>query len=162
MRRYSEELALVKSFMRSIPVNVEGLALALGIKVIYSNLDENISGMLKKEENGHFTIYINDTHAQTRQRFTIAHELGHYMLHRNLIGNGIADDCAYRSTSSDVYKNTNIGKSEETEANQFAASILMPKPAIENVKTLTKVDDPEIIANLLGVSRQAYCIRMGI
>lgn len=42
------------------------------------------------------TVAANDP--LTRQRFTLAHELGHYMLHRTLIGDGLDDDRAYRST----------------------------------------------------------------
>jgi len=162
MKRYSEELALVNQFTREVPVNVELLAMSLGIDVVYSNLDNETSGIIKKEKDGRFKIIVNDNHPETRKRFTIAHELGHYFLHRHLIGNGISDNCAYRSSTAGMYANTDIGRHEETEANRFAATILMPYKAIKRLQEEERINDPASIAQKLGVSKQAYCIRMGI
>lgn len=162
MRRFSEELSLVNEFRRQVPVNVELLARSLGIDVSYMNLDVDTSGMIERTPSGRFRIVVNQNHPQTRQRFTIAHELGHYFRHRHLIGDGIADDRAYRSAASGRYMNTAIGRHHETQANQFAANLLMPWDAIEAFRHKTGVNDPAAVARAVGVSEQAYCIRMGI
>lgn len=162
MRRYSEELALVNEFTRDVPVNVELLAKSLGIDVVHSNLDDETSGMIEMTSNNRYRIVVNSNHPSTRQRFTIAHELGHYFYHRHLIGNGISDDRAYRSSVSGVYANTAIGRREETQANQFAATILMPMEPIRRLQSELRINDPAEMARRIGVSEQAYCIRMGL
>lgn len=161
-RRFSEELSLVNAFRRTVPVDVELLAQSLGIEVVAMNLDDNTSGMIERTSRGNFRIVVNDNHAFTRQRFTIAHELGHYFSHRHLIGDGILDDRAYRSAAEGQYRNTAIGRRQETEANQFAANLLMPWDAIQKLQKETGINDPAEVARRIGVSEQAYCIRMGI
>ena len=162
MRRFSEELALVNEFRRTVPVNVELLAKSLGIEVVSMNLDNDTSGMIERTPMGRYRIIVNDNHPSTRQRFTIAHELGHYFNHRHLIGDGILDDRAYRSASAGRYANTAIGRRQETEANQFAANLLMPWDAIQKLQAETGINDPAEMARRIGVSEQAYCIRMGL
>ena len=44
-----------------------------------------------------YRIVVNSGHNRVRRRFTAAHELGHYVYHRDLIGDGIYDDAAYRT-----------------------------------------------------------------
>src|SRR3546814_4029407 len=51
-----------------------------------------------------FAIYVNGSHPRVRRRFSIAHEIAHFALHRNLIGDGVTDDAMYRS---------NLSRSEE-------------------------------------------------
>src|SRR5690606_2956370 len=70
---------------------------------------------------GGYRITINGRHPHTRQRFTLAHEIAHFILHRPLIGDGIVDDALYRSSKGDDV---------EREANRYAAAILMPAPLV--------------------------------
>lgn len=161
-RSLSEELALVNKFREFAPVEVELLANSLGIEVVYLSFDPDTSGMIERIENGRYRISVNDNHPVTRQRFTIAHELGHYFNHRHLIGDGILDNRAYRSASEGRYQNTAIGRRQETEANQFAANLLMPWDAIKRLQAECGTNDPAEMAKKIGVSEQAYCIRMGI
>lgn len=161
--RYSEQLALINQFKsRQPPIDVEGLAAALGVEVKYSFLDPDTSGVIERVNGDKFRILVNATHPHTRQRFTIAHELGHYMLHRHLIGEGIADNRAYRSDHKARYRNTDIGPTQETQANKFAVSILMPDSALAAVNHDNQHNSPAAKAKALGVSEQAYCIRAGI
>ena len=83
------------------------------------------------------------------------------MLHRHLIGDGLDDDRAYRSTSKGKYHNTAIGPRKETEANRFASTILMPKNLIEELRA-GGVNDVREFARRLGVSEHAASIRLGI
>jgi Zn-dependent peptidase ImmA (M78 family) len=161
MIRLSEQYDLINQYRRRAPVDVEGLARALGLEVTYSFLDPKISGALENDKKrDRFRISVNANDPSTRQRFTIAHELGHYMLHRSLVGDGIDDDRAYRSTDAGKYKNTRIGRHEETQANRFAASLLMPQNLIDQARN-DGANSPQSLARKLGVSEQAMCIRIG-
>ena len=144
---------------RYAPVDVESLARELGVKVNQSFLDPDISGELVSRGDDLFEINVNARNSPTRQRFTIAHELGHYVYHRDLIGEGLDDDRAYRSTDAGRYHNKDIGPREETEANKFAASLLMPKHLIDQLLN-EGLSVPEM-ASRLQVSEQAMAIRLG-
>ncbi|WP_210327227.1 ImmA/IrrE family metallo-endopeptidase [Methylocystis sp. H4A] len=108
----------VGQYMEQAPVDIEGLATALGLAINRELWPDNKSGKIECEANGGpCTITVNAMHPESRQRFTIAHEIAHFILHRDAIGDGIVDDGMYRS-----------GRSEkiERQANQYAAEILMP------------------------------------
>ena len=157
--KYADELRLINDFRESAPVNVRGLASALGLEVHDAYLDDEISGMIERSGDT-YKITVNTVHPSTRQRFTIAHELGHYMMHRGLIGDGVDDDRAYRSTHDGKYHNTAIGPKEETEANKFAASLLMPMNLIEMLR-VEGFKTPASLAHHLDVSEHAMRIRVG-
>jgi len=98
------------------PVRLSELAKALGVPVKAATLAPGISGEIRPDENG-FVIRINRHDPAKRQRFSVAHELAHFLLHSDQIGTGIADDVLYRSSLSDR---------REAQANRLAADILMP------------------------------------
>lgn len=159
--RPSEQYKIINQFCEQIPVNVELLAKALGIRVRYAYLDNEISGMLerKKPDDDKYVITVNALHPETRQRFTLAHELGHYMLHRDLIGDGVDDDRAYRSTSVGRYHNLDFGPEEETEANGFAAGLLMPMDKVSE-ELARGHSDAKQLAQKFEVSKQAMSIML--
>ncbi len=148
----------IKAVQRDAPVDLEALASSLGLRVNYAFLPSGISGELVSESGG-FAININATDPTSRQRFTLAHELGHFVRHRDLIGTGIDDDRAYRSTNQGRYFNTRIGPRQETEANKFAANLLMPWHLIEDLRA--EGLDRAQMARRLGVSEHAMAIRLG-
>ena len=154
-----EILEIVNHFRKSIPVDVEGLAWALGVLVERTFLPDNVSGLIQNLGDDRFKIIVNAKHPETRQRFTLAHELAHFVLHRFMIGEENVDDCAYRSTGS--LKSNRIGPREETEANRFAANLLMPGEAIAALKA-NGVATPIGIAKRLKVSEGAMKIRLGV
>lgn len=82
------------------------------------------------------------------------------MLHRHLIGDGIDDDRAYRSTNVGKYHNMSIGPEEETEANRFAAGLLMPKESIQKLRAEGMT--PIQMAERLQVSAHAMHIKLGV
>ena len=87
-----------------------------------------------------------------RQRFTVAHEVGHFVLHRDKLERGdLVDDAMYRS---------GLSSSEETAANRLAADILMPFQLIRSLLS-AGIRDPEALANKLQVSAAAMRIRLG-
>lgn len=157
----SERLEIVNRFKRQIPVDVSGLASQLGAPVREAFLHPKISGMLEKTGEDSYSIVVNQSDSETRQRFTIAHEIGHLLAHSHLIGEGVDDDRAYRSTAAGKYHNTAIGRLEETEANKLAAAILMPSEAVESLK-MRFGKDAERLAKEFNVSEHAMSIRLGI
>ncbi len=82
--------------------------------------DDEISGAIIK--NGkEVVIAVNPAHHTNRQRFTIAHELGHYFLHENLEKHVDQIRVAWRDAESSKAVNWT-----EIQANRFAAELLMP------------------------------------
>ena len=75
------------------------------------------------------------------------------------MGDGNVDDCVYRSDGS--VKNNRIGPRQETQANKFAAWLLMPSEAIAELRK-TGIDDARTMARRLDVSEGAMKIRLGI
>lgn len=141
------------------PVNIEGIVKGLGLLLDKkADLEDEISGQLEKLPLGKFKISANKKNHYFRQRFTIAHELGHFLLHSHLIGEGLDDSKAYRSTPDGKFFNENIGRREETEANRFASRILMPKKVVtKHAENGKKVSE---LATLLQVSTAAMKIRL--
>jgi len=149
---------LLKRAQASAPVNVDGLAEDLGLAVRKTWLDDDISGEIVRAQD-RYEVNLNARDAETRQRFTLAHEIGHFLYHRDLIGDGLDDDRAYRSTNKGRYFNTRIGPTHETEANKFAANLLMPWPLIEEMQALGL--SRKQMAARLKVSEHAMAIRLG-
>src|SRR5437868_411530 len=65
----------------TVPVPVESIAKQVGALVTYEALDSDVAGILFRDETRK-VIGVNSAHAVVRQRFTIAHELGHLLLHK--------------------------------------------------------------------------------
>ena len=148
----------IRGFQDDYPVKVGRLAKHLGLRVLLKPLPAKISGEIRPttETLAGFEININRFEKNTRQRFTIAHEIGHYLLHSHLIGGGIVDNVLYRSRLSNRM---------EAEANRAAADILMPKHLIDKVSDELNLPFREEFvdqfADALQVSNQAMKIRLG-
>jgi hypothetical protein len=91
---------IVAKHTARIPVDLLGMADELGLTVAFSHsLPTGVSGRIYRsgKARGGFAIDVNATESATRQRFTLAHEIAHYVLHRDLIGDSVSDDALYRS-----------------------------------------------------------------
>lgn len=142
------------------PVNIEAIIRSLGIELDKkADLDAEISGQIELTENGSYKISTNKSDNYFRKRFTMAHELGHYLLHAHLIGNGVDDNRAYRSVAAGQFHNRSIGPAQETEANRFAATLLMPSGLVRQAFNECK-DDLSKLATTFQVSKQAMEIRL--
>lgn len=139
------------------PIDIVVVAKSLGINV-YPVILENTSGYIKFEDSQK-NIYVNDLEPKKRKRFTIAHEIGHFLLHRNLIQNE-GSAVLYRSTDA---INRDI---LEIQANKCAAALLMPRNRVsEQFNAMT--DAPYVtklitLANLFNVSVDAMDIRLTV
>lgn len=139
-----------------LPIDVFGLIEKKGLNIIFEEIEDEHSGFLLVEK-GKATVAINSGHHINRQRFTAAHELGHYMLHAKGTDHFFADQAFQRSVASSTGEDT-----IEVDANRFAAEILMPKNRIEEKaggKTLTDVDVYRLALDF-RVSEQAMTLRL--
>lgn len=150
---------LIREYTSDAPVDIEGLVDALGIKLKRSRrLHPMIAGQIERLSDGKFEISTNASNSYFRQRFTIAHELAHYLFHRNLIGKGVDDTKAYRSLDIGKFNNTRIKPEHETEANQIAAKLLMPAPLVR--RYFHDLDgDLDDLAKKFQVSKEAMGYR---
>ena len=158
--RLSEQLGLLSDAMEIAPVPVFSAAKQLGLGCEPRPLGPDISGVLEKGSDGRYRLYYNEDEPETRQRFTVAHEIGHFIMHRALIGDGVDDDKAYRSTMKGKHKNLAIGPRQETQANRFAATLLMPEKLIHSIQRTDRGITPEELAKRLCVSAKAMEIRL--
>jgi len=81
-------------------IDVEAKAREFNVQVRYASLEVGVSGQLIKldtKSGDDWEIVVNEEHSSNRQRFTIAHELGHYFLHRGSIDGTLEDNTFYRS-----------------------------------------------------------------
>ena len=154
-----DEAAIVARHVSSYPVKVGELAEELGIKVVRSPMPPKISGLIQPstEARSGFEIRVNKYEVPERQRFTVAHEIGHFLLHRQDIGSGVVDSIMYRST---------LTSKKETEANRAAADIVMPSDAVRReLHRLGGINVPGVVeemAAIFRVSVPAMKVRLGI
>ena len=122
----------LKDLLNNLPVNIEGIIRLHGIELDKNaELASEVSGEIRKTSEEDYKISVQAADHYYRKRFTMAHELGHFLLHKDKIGDGINDTPAYRTSDKDDLFNTNITAEHEAEANAFAAALLMPKEAVE-------------------------------
>lgn len=150
-----EHQQLIDRFQQEAPVNVTGLAEALGLAVWEDeDLPIGVSGKIFRDPDGGgasgYSISVRASDALVRRRFTLAHEIAHFLLHKNRIGDSLTDDALYRSGLSNW---------EEVEANRLAADILMPRKLIVHYAR-TWGYDPETLCNFFKVSAEAMRIRL--
>ena len=123
-----------------IPVPVDKIARALGARLFYSPLDEELSGMVYIKD-GVPIIGVNSLHHINRQRFTEAHEVAHLQLHRDYITQAVHVDKRFSESMlrRDAVSATGTQRLE-IEANQFAAALLIPRASLEEVLSSTELD----------------------
>lgn len=144
---------LSKFGVERAPVDPIDLATKSGIKVFDAEFeDDSISGMLRQEADG-YTIYVNEKHPKSRRRFTVAHELGHFELHKEYGEFVDSEINMFRTDESSTGANR-----LEIQANKFAAALLMPEHLLVNARQVT--EDIDSLARLFGVSRAAMGFRI--
>lgn len=142
------ELAI--SYSESTCINNEDRIVA--IKGI--NLSNNIDGILQRTPKGWVIIYNNSIKYSGRINFTLAHEFGHYLLHRKKYPDGL------QCTKNDIY-NDSIKKVIETEANIFASYLLMPFDDFRKISRLHSFNPElfQILADRYNTSLTATILK---
>lgn len=136
-RNYQQDpVEIIEELTADAPVDVELLAKRLGLKLDKdAKLPEGISGQLMRLKDQNYKISVNKKEHIYRRRFTIAHEIGHYILHKDIVDfhGGVDDNVMYRSTKDGNLYNDEIDEFHEKQANSFAANILMPKNLVRHI-----------------------------
>ncbi len=154
----------------SPPVPVEEICQRLGLHVVYESLPFDTSSVLIRQPNGRQVIGVNARHALKRQRFSLAHELGHALLH--VSDQPPRGDEAVVSRPLEVlFRDGLAGQGTdqiEIAANNFAAALLMPVSLVRaqfqkrwNHTTTKRLDDViSSLADDFDVSEQAMRYRL--
>lgn len=146
-------------------IDVQAVANACNISVKFDIVDH--SGWSINNNNTNREIIVNQFEPEYRQRFTIAHEIGHIILgHKGI---------SYRSDDLTKYKDT-IARMNEVAANNFAAELIMPEKLVREVlkdsieelgysidQDFDEHDIEELIgssAKKINVSKQAFDYRI--
>ncbi len=163
--RYAKIDAITRSLLtkyrvKAAPVPVNAIAEGEGASIAVKHFNNEVSGLLLRTETSAI-IAVEKSQAPTRKRFTVAHELGHLLLHQ---GRELRVDTKFRvnlrspesSTAEDV---------EEIEANAFAAALLMPEILLREDLSdfVLDIDDAEqvqCLAKRYEVSAQAMTLRL--
>lgn len=135
------------------PVNIRDVARRAGVRVLDFDLPPEHSGMLIRK-NGRTVIVVNGAHHPRRQRFSIAHELGHL--------------CIHGDSGKEVFHRHELHRPNtdpESQANYFAAEVLMPKQLVSEAAASLNVDmltDRSVLrlARMFDVSIAAMTIRL--
>ncbi len=130
------------------PINLGPILKQFGLTVKYAVFsDPTISGAYDKEEK---IIYVSNDDTYTRKLFTIAHELGHFILHKDK-----NREIFYRQ---DMARLGLEDLEDEQQANWFAAALLMPEKLVKKYWDLTKNIDE--LATIFGTSPAATYFRL--
>jgi len=159
--REAPDYALVKNRVAQViaensiiapPIKPRPIAIAYGLRVLFAGFPEsieNISGLYDVRTN---EIIVNREDPASRQTFTIAHELGHFLLHKELYERYPED---YR-----VLSRAPIRASKdplEQEANAFAAHLLVPRKFLDQYRDIA---DSRELSRLFIVSEEVIRYRL--
>ena len=127
-------------------MDVYRMAPALGAQIHDDTAAANLSGFLVRDVNSPRTLIgVNSSHSKARKRFTIAHEIGHLLLHEGdalHVDRREGVDLGLRMKRRD--SESSLGTDdEEREANLFAAELLMPLSLLEADLSEMKAGEPQ-------------------
>jgi Zn-dependent peptidase ImmA (M78 family) len=154
--RLVEQLGIVPT---DVFVDVDQVAEKVGLAVVRMRLGDDISGMLVTNDGTATICIANDQHPN-RQRFTIAHEIGHHVLRHLFAGEHVHVDRVLMRNA----RSSEGSDSREIEANQFAACLLMPEEMVHHHLRALKsryIEDVVVrLAKQFKVSEQAMAFRL--
>lgn len=143
------ERILEENWTDSVPVDPARIARKMGIEVVDAYLDPDVAGAIEKRPGQPVKIFLNTEDHPNRQRFTCAHEIGHYVQR----GDADFEFIDYRDMTA------SLGVDEEERyANAFAAALLMPEKEVRRFNGLGM--RPDDMATTLGVSEAALVNRL--
>jgi Zn-dependent peptidase ImmA (M78 family) len=145
------EKVLKDNFVVDPPIHVDEIARNYGLDVREADFEEfsdSVSGLINPDER---VILLNSKDSTNRKIFTVAHELGHFLLHQTEMHENDEYKILYRKPLGEL--NTD---SVEKEANCFAAHLLVPKKILEKYKHL----DTATIAKIFAVSTEVIGFRL--
>ena len=150
------ETCLKRLKYREGAVDLEALLSEFDILKEEVDLPDTVSGVLDRRDSSHPIILVQKKHSVTRKRFTIAHEIGHFFLH-NIPGIHMDRPLFFREENIPA-----AHRKMETEANQFAAGLLMPEPELKKEFGRLQISDNMIssLSSIFRVSEDAMFYRL--
>jgi Zn-dependent peptidase ImmA (M78 family) len=147
---------LKKYNVKKIPVDLYKIAKGLKINITKESFSENISGVFirKETEDDKLSIGVNKNHHEHRQRFTVGHEIGHYLLHSGAILHYDREE----EERQLYFRAEDVLSLDEIEANQFSAALLMPEDHL--TKDFAKIRSIKRLAKKYNVSKTAMEYRL--
>ncbi|GAB3832932.1 ImmA/IrrE family metallo-endopeptidase [Pontibacter rugosus] len=152
-----------------VPVPVRHIAKALGLSIKSYDLGDGVSGALLFDDNK-AVIGINPSESRERKRFTIAHEIGHFYLHKSHSPLFVDKDILFPDKGKNgvkvLFRDGKSASGEvkvEREANAFAAALLMPVNLLKREMNALELDDfkhDEEIINALAKRFRVSTIAM--
>lgn len=157
MIRYEDEDEIIRRHALIPPVDVKAIIKEIGLTYVERDMPDGESGSIEYD-GWTCVIAVNKNEGPQRKRFTAAHELGHFLYHRDLLRkhrhlDRLFDEAANRDPAQP------LSYQHEVQANKFAASLLMPKKTIENAIS-SGIDTIRELAELFDVSRLAMEYRL--
>lgn len=136
------------SFELSDNIDVIKIAESLGLRVMSVDFkNDGSANIVYNNDSEQFIIYVNSKQKKERQRFSIAHEIAHYLLHKNEIKEkGKVDRIGYDSLSNE----------QEREADKLAAQILIPENTIKKKLSELRHQENEIIKSNTVIELASY------
>lgn len=126
----------------TLPVDVYEIADKLGIEIMELSEPDWFSGSLLNIEDSYYII-VNKIMTPEKKRFTIAHELGHFILHKNEV----------------VYMDNDKQEHLQRQANMFAAALVMPERAVR-AESNKWYKNHKFLAGVFGVLEDTMFDRM--
>ncbi len=175
----------LREFCQTLGGDPVKLANELGLKVFERDLAEDEDGYIGFDPSlgspTGFVIFLNRAKSPERKRFTVAHEVGHFVLHRNEpefvdnlkkwkpivrshgIGNIVSfplgkRSLAQKSATETILGTVKLGRRLENEAHQFAANLLLPRYLVRKTPEFN-AGQPAALARRLGLSIRFVAIR---
>jgi Zn-dependent peptidase ImmA (M78 family) len=144
---------IAKYKITKAPIDPEAIAEAEGVRVVYATFNGEVSDQIAGFSEPHDgRIVVNRDLHTNRKVYTIAHELGHHILHKEYLN----DDGSYR-----VFPRMNSYEGpkppEEKEADAFAAELLVP---IDMLRNYADFASPSELARMFLVSREVILHRL--
>lgn len=143
---------IADNFILQPPVRIDQLVQNYGLGIYEAEFESpynNVCGFIDFETK---CIVLNSSDHLTRKAFTLAHELGHWLLHKDVLDNNPSSSMLYRKP---------LGEADadpmEQEANCFAANLLVPAEFLHQYKH----EDIGLIARIFGVSTEVIGYRLG-
>ena len=148
-------LEIIQEYQRTLPVAVDEIAKELGLKSYRGIWDNGASGRIAKDRKkggkSGYALIVNRDHSPERRRFTVAHQIAHFLMHKKEMGDSLVDDSLYRSK---------LGGPYEVAANDFAAWLLMPWNMILH-EVACGAETVEKLAKIFQVTNSCMAVRLG-
>lgn len=135
------------------PIDVNDLANRCGVRVLEFDFHDMLDGLVVQLEDGPAIGLDQSRDYEGRRRFTLAHELGHYLLRHT--ATFLVD---FHDAGSSAGQSPNYNWRNERAANAFAANLLMPADLLRQAYTQTP--DVELLAQRFEVSKPAMGFRL--